>query len=165
MMADYKTTAFEGTTEYAEKKVIRVTKFFLFDIFFSFQLESTEKKETFVLRNVKRIPTAQLTILFVLHVRMDGEDHIVIVSFIVIGFFSRFFKNNFFTRLIEHFSLNTILYHFIEKHSTQKVIIENVLVLIQNLKVYCWKGDRVLSSTACSNNFVDKTLYGLENVV
>lgn len=31
-------------------------------------------------------------------------------------FFSRFFKNNVFTRLIEHFSLNTISYHFLEKH-------------------------------------------------
>lgn len=31
-------------------------------------------------------------------------------------FFSQFFKNNVFRRLIEHFSLNTISYHFIEKH-------------------------------------------------
>lgn len=38
--------------------------------------------ETFVLKNVRGIPSVELTILFVLLVRMDGEDHIVIVSFL-----------------------------------------------------------------------------------
>lgn len=46
--------------------------------------------EVFVLKNVKRILIVELIILFVLFVRMDGKDYIVIVRFIVIVFFLMF---------------------------------------------------------------------------
>lgn len=69
---------------------------------------------------------------------MDGEDHIVIVSFIVVWFyFFYFFLEKWFTRFIKHFSLNTILYHSIEKHKN------SINIESDNrkcLKVYCWEG-------------------------
>lgn len=52
-------------------------------------------------------------------------------------FFFIFFLEKWFTRFIKHFSLNTILYHSIEKHKN------SINIESDNrkcLKVYCWEG-------------------------